>query len=192
MNATLEAAIDCYMGPHRFLSNFHLKSVFWRGIWFNSNEHGYNFTKGIGVEPPHNLVRFHSPLEIAGGKILPVYTSTEAKREGRKIALREDWELIKYAVMLLLNIEKFSTNPERQMLLNTGNATLREGNWWHDNIWGDCIFGSREDAMLYLSGKPFNPCLKCANIKGQNLLGKIHTRIRSDIQFDEQYKALNL
>lgn len=185
-NPSSPKTVDCFIGPFRWLSNFHLKAIFWRGLWFSSTEAGYQFTKGIGVEAPENLIRFHSPREI-GGKILSTYTPVEVKREGRKIKCREDWEQIKYAVMLLLNIEKYSTFPERQLLLATDGLHLREGNWWHDNTWGDCIFGSRNDALLYMKDLPFAPCLKCAKIEGKNWLGKIAMQIRLDIKHDEKY-----
>lgn len=184
--SSLVPPIDCYINGNRWLSNFHLKRVFWRGLWFNSNEHAFQFTKGLGCELPEKLQRFHSPVILESGQTLPVYTPSEAKKQGRIIHCREDWDHISYAVMLLINIEKFSTNPERQWLLDTGLAQLIEGNWWHDNKWGKCMYASRQDALLHLAGKPYMPCLKCADVEALNLLGGIHMRIRADIQFDEK------
>ena len=60
---------------------------------------------------------------------------------------------------------KFSQNENlRQMLLDTNNEELIEGNWWHDNCWGDCS------------------CERCKDIKGQNNLGKILMRVREEIR----------
>ena len=51
---------------------------------------------------------------------------------------------------------KFTQNQEiKEKLLATGNSILIEGNYWHDNFWGNCL------------------CSKCKYIKGRNNLGKI-------------------
>ena len=42
----------------------------------------------------------------------------------------------------------------------TGLEEIVEGNYWHDNYWGNCT------------------CDKCKNIEGQNKLGKILMKIR--------------
>ena len=87
-----------------------------------------------------------------------------AKKFGRQLKLRSDWEQIKYQIMLNGCTAKFTQNKKFGILLkNTGSAFLKEGNIWHDNIWGDC------------------KCLKCENIKGQNLLGKILMVVRNNL-----------
>lgn len=50
--------------------------------------------------------------------------------------------------------EKFKDEQLKEMLLSTGNADIIEGNYWHDNFWGQCS------------------CEKCVG-KGKNNLGKI-------------------
>ena len=40
---------------------------------------------------------------------------------------------------------------------------LIEGNYWHDNYWGNCL------------------CPKCKEIEGQNQLGKILMKVRSTL-----------
>ena len=52
----------------------------------------------------------------------------------------------------------------RETLLGTSTKELVEGNYWHDNVWGDCS------------------CEKCKNIKGQNLLGKQLMQVRQEIR----------
>lgn len=68
----------------------------------------------------------------------------EAKRLGRKAKLRPDWDDVKVNVMRGLVMRKFLDHPElaEQLVSQTGDAFLVEGNWWHDNFWGVCKCGS--------------------------------------------------
>lgn len=60
--------------------------------------------------------------------------------------------------------EKFKQHPFKKMLLETGDVKIIEGNYWHDNLWGNCF------------------CKKCENIKGQNWLGRLIMDIRSQVE----------
>ena len=82
-------------------------------------------------------------------------TPGKAKRLGRIITLRSDWEEIKIKRMEECVHDKFQIPFLQEKLLATGNQELVEGNFWHDNFWGDC------------------QCEKCQHIVGQNHLGKI-------------------
>ena len=62
---------------------------------------------------------------------------------------------------------KFSDPILKEKLLATGNEKLEEGNWWHDNFWGNCY------------------CPKCKNIEGVNKLGKLLMLLRKELK-DEQ------
>jgi conserved hypothetical protein, ribA/ribD-fused len=67
-------------------------------------------------------------------------TPGQAKRMGKNVTLRWNWELIKEQVMLDLLMQKFTTNPEAmKVLLDTGDEELVEGNYWHDQFWGQCF-----------------------------------------------------
>lgn len=119
--------IDKFQGEHRFLSNFWTCFVSYGGLMFGSVEHGYVFAK------------YQGPGTIDLITKLGKATAAEAKRIGRKIELRPDWENIKLDVMEDLVRDKFTRNlEERQMLLNTGSARLIEGNHWGDTFWGVC------------------------------------------------------
>jgi len=62
---------------------------------------------------------------------------------------------------------KFSQNEDlKEKLLNTGEIYLEEGNWWHDNYWGQCN------------------CYRCRNIHGLNKLGKILMQVRDELRGD--------
>lgn len=61
---------------------------------------------------------------------------SEAKKLGRKVTLRKDWESVKIKIMEEIVRAKFVQNPElAQKLIATGNAYLEEGNTWGDKVW---------------------------------------------------------
>ena len=101
-------------------------------------------------------------------RIVNAGTATEAKDIGRAAPLRPGWKdnqqhMAKQVMKLGISM-KFSIPELRAKLLKTGGAYLTEGNYWHDNFWGDCH------------------CSKCANIEGQNNLGLIIMEERLKIQ----------
>jgi predicted NAD-dependent protein-ADP-ribosyltransferase YbiA (DUF1768 family) len=67
--------------------------------------------------------------------------------------------------MLHLLRAKFISIPEHaEKLLATGNATLIEGNHWHDQYWGDCT------------------CAKHRDVPGMNILGKLLMQVREELR----------
>lgn len=97
-----------------------------------------------------------------------------AKKAGRTVALRSDWEDVKDEVMYDVCMSKFRDNDELHLtekLLATGDAELVEVNTWHDNYWGDCS------------------CEKCKDIKGRNQLGKTLMRIRDELKSSDSASA---
>lgn len=69
-------------------------------------------------------------------EIMAAPTPAAAKKLGRRAPLRPDWDDVKIQVMLELLRTKFSDPELAQMLLDTGDAELIEGNWWGDRFWG--------------------------------------------------------
>ena len=60
-----------------------------------------------------------------------------AKKEGRRVDLRDDWEDVKMGVMYDVCYAKFAYNPElKKKLLKTGDKHLEEANHHGDMIWG--------------------------------------------------------
>lgn len=110
--------------PHAFLSNFYQGKpikVFSRK--WATGEHAF-----AGMKTTDLGVR---------GKIRGAPTPGYAKAMGRKVALREDWEEIKYDVMMTILRAKFTRERrEGELLLNTGDALLVEGTAWSDAVWG--------------------------------------------------------
>ncbi|TCI26781.1 NADAR family protein [Exiguobacterium sp. SH5S4] len=63
----------------------------------------------------------------------------EAKRLGRRVKLRNDWESYKDEAMRKVVLRKFRGNDKlKRLLLNTGDSYLVEGNTWNDKCWGVC------------------------------------------------------
>lgn len=143
--------IQTFDGPYRFLSNFYPISVEYEGIKFSSVEHAYQAAKTLDM----NVRREIAQLPTAG----------KAKRAGKVIApIREDWELVKFSIMLELVRKKFEHETLRYMLFLTRDSILIEGNNWGDTYWGIC------------------------NNVGENNLGKILMQVRLELQ--EKYNPI--
>jgi ribA/ribD-fused uncharacterized protein len=118
-----------FFGENRFLSNFYPAELVWDGIIWPSAEHAYQAAKVLDREERLRFSRMRTP--------------SEAKKSGKTLVLRDDWEEVKYDIMLEIVRAKFKQNPDmRARLLATGDAHLEEGNNWHDRTWGVCPPGS--------------------------------------------------
>lgn len=114
--------IDSFRGEHRFLSNFWPVEVVLDGVTYLSVEHGYQAAKTL------------SPMHRA--YVRQAESPGEAKRRGRKVAMRQDWDDVKLEVMLDLIRQKFRDPTLCGFLLATDNEHLAEGNSWGDSWWG--------------------------------------------------------
>jgi len=129
-------------GKYAFLSNFYHAPFTYDGIEYPTNEHFFQAMKTLDQEERK--------------KIAAAATPGKAKRMGRQVQLREDWEEIKIDIMRLGVSLKFHAHPDlAQKLVETNDAYLIEGNTWCDQIWGSCN------------------CSHHKNIPGRNLLGQI-------------------
>ena len=141
--------INKFDGPYAFLSNFYYSPISYEGVEYPTVEHAFQAAKVLDMTK-----RF----EIAN---LP--TPGAAKRVGRQVDLRKDWEEVKIDVMRECLKEKFK-NPELfAALVATGDEELVEGNYWHDNFWGVCS------------------CER-SNGQGQNHLGKLLMELRTELR----------
>lgn len=139
-----------FAGKYEFLSNFWHSPFTYEGIIYPTNEHFFQAMKTL--DPKERV--WIASAETAG----------VAKRRGRTCTLRYDWEQIKEEVMLTGLRLKFAHPSLRTQLIMTGNQELVEGNWWHDNTWGNCA------------------CERCHEIHGQNKLGKLLMQVRTEIE----------
>lgn len=138
-----------FRGERFFLSNYYVCKITYEGIDYSSVEAAFQAAKTLHVEKRMEIAEMSPDL---------------AKKAGRRVELRPDWEEVKFSIMEELLRIKFSNPMLRDKLIATGDEELVEYNTWHDNIWGDC------------------DCEKCANIPGQNNLGKLLMKIRSELK----------
>lgn len=121
--------IEEFTGQYRYLSNFWSCRVKWEGAIYPSTEHAYQAAKTL------DLVERLPFVELPDAH--PRLSCGKAKRAGRDVSLRDDWEDVKLAVMGLLVLQKFSVHEDlRTKLLATGELELQEGNDWGDMVWG--------------------------------------------------------
>jgi ribA/ribD-fused uncharacterized protein len=133
--------ISSFRDEYFFLSNFYPVEIKLDGIVYPNAEAAFQAQKTLNVEERRKFSMLKNPVQ--------------AKRLGRKVKLRDDWEEVKLYIMTEIVSQKFLQHPHLfEMLLQTGDEELVEGNKWGDRFWGVC---------------------KC---KGENHLGKILMKIR--------------
>lgn len=137
--------INEFTGGYRFLSNFYPAVLTWEGQTYLNSEAAFQAAKVLTAEE-------RAPFAALD--------PSAAKRMGRRVPLRPDWEQVKDGVMEQVVRAKFTQNEYLgRMLLATGDAELIEGNRWGDTCWGvDLRTG-----------------------KGENRLGKILMKIRAEL-----------
>lgn len=133
-----------FRNEYFFLSNFYSSPVRFNGMDFQNAEAAFQSAKC-----PERAFEF---CEL---------NPSEAKRLGRKVKLRDDWEEVKESVMYEVCKAKFTQNISlKKKLLSTGDAILIEGNDWRDAFWG------------------------VSNGHGKNKLGKILMKVRKELRDD--------
>lgn len=113
-----------FSGDYRFLSNFYSSPLTYEGSYYPTVEHAFQAKKATN--------------EKDRAAVASAQTAGKAKRLGREIAIRDDWDSIKIRVMTDLVRIKFSIPELREKLLHTGDNVLIEGNTWGDCFWGVC------------------------------------------------------
>lgn len=134
-----------FQKEYRWLSNFVPVSITLDEITYPSVEHAYMSAKSDDPQWKN----------LCSSDVQPGYV----KRESKKIKLVSNWDEIKVQVMKDCLEQKFSKNPFKKLLVETGNCQIEEGNRWGDTFWGIDLYTN----------------------KGQNILGKLIMEIRSTI-----------
>lgn len=116
----------------------------------------------IYYTPEHFYQAMKSTSEMTRELISKQQNGIKAKKVGRIITLRKDWEDIKIKVMFFAQRHRFSDGTAWRTRLQRTDGEIVETNNWHDNYWGNCI------------------CNKCKEIEGKNMLGKILMEIRDE------------
>lgn len=138
--------IDRFDAEYFFLSNFEDSLITYDGITYKNVEAAFHAQKVFDREKKKEFSNLNP---------------SEAKRLGRRVKLRSDWESVKVDIMTDLVRIKFLQNPDlKKKLLATGDQILIEGNWWNDKFWGVC------------------------KGEGQNYLGRILMMIRKELRDD--------
>ena len=153
--------INRFKDEYYFLSNFYEIPVTYDGITYKNNEAAFQAQKTCSAYQISKGKKPYSDERL----LFKELNASEAKKLGRKISLRPDWEKVKIPIMRDIVYAKFTQNPElREKLINTDDEYLEEGNTWGDRIWGT------------------------VNGSGANNLGRILMEIREQLKdFDKEY-----
>ena len=150
MEAKENREIDDFERDYCFLSNFYECSVQYEGITYHSTEAAFQAQKTLNEEDKKKFSEMDPD---------------KAKKAGRRVTLRSDWNDVRDKVMEEVLYEKFTQNEDlKKKLLETGDRPLREGNDWHDNYWGDCH------------------CSECSSSPGVNKLGQLLMELRDKLR----------
>ena len=135
--------IQGFQNEYRWLSNFWLSPFVYRGYRWPTVEHCYVAHKS---EEEYFDEVAQDVMDMTAG---------QAKRHGKNIIMREDFDQIKLYFMHILTGLKYSQNPALAELLKATNLEYIEET--NDTYWGVC------------------------NGKGENHLGKIIMNIRTTL-----------
>lgn len=157
------APITSFKNEYEFLSNFFrcpFKLYLPNGVEAYTVEHLFQAAKTDDLNWQRQIANAATP--------------GMAKRLGRQVPLRKDWESIKIAVMQDLLQQKFMyEQPMKQMLIATRGHKLIEGNNWDDKFWG-------------MVRQPDGEWV------GQNHLGRLLMKIRNELCMQVDFKESKL
>ena len=146
-------------GDFSFLSNFYAQAPFeWEGAIYPTAEHAFQAAKCARPDDRKLFAACAKP--------------GEARRLGRRVELRADWDDAKIDVMESVLRAKFALPELRRKLAATGTTRIIHSNNWHDQYWGHCI------------------CPMHARQQGGNRLGKLLMKIREEA-LSEQHETEN-
>lgn len=118
-------AIESFSNEYRFLSNFYPRSIIVGGWDWLSSEHAYQAAKSL--------------LRHEWSMIQNCPSPGSAKRMGRRMTLRPDWDTFRLLAMGEILEAKFTQHPDLKLkLIMTNPIELIEGNQWGDTYWGVC------------------------------------------------------
>ena len=131
---------------HRWLSNMTYVNIEYDGIIYPSTENFYQ------------AMKYSEGSKRAYVSTLRPFLSKHYSKENQMTS--EVFEEKKLQIMEYAQQQKYSKEPFRSKLLQTGDAHLEEGNWWGDKFWGVDI----------------------KTRQGENNLGKIIMKIRDQLK----------
>lgn len=146
----MSGRITNFAGRYAFLSNFYPVHLTYKNRTYKSSEHAYQARKANNTSQHDFIAKAPSPAS--------------AKSRGEVCSKRADWEETKIQVMWEILVAKFENPMLRELLLDTGDAELVEGNTWGDVFWGVC------------------------GGVGENWLGKLLMKLRTELRLKDGAK----
>lgn len=135
-----------FKNQYFFLSNFYECPIYYNKLVFCNAEAAFQAQKAIDEKEQYKFINLNA---------------SQARKLGKTIVLRKDWEEVKDNIMYEIVKRKFTVNKElQQKLIDTKDEELVEGNWWHDTYWGI-------DSKTGI---------------GKNKLGKILMKVREEVK----------
>ena len=111
-----------FKNQYFFLSNFYECPIYYNKLVFCNAEAAFQAQKVIDEKEQYKFINLNA---------------SQARKLGKTIVLRKDWEEVKDNIMYEIVKRKFTVNKElQQKLIDTKDEELVEGNWWHDTYWG--------------------------------------------------------
>ena len=145
-------------------------------LWLPYGYYGHTETDQVAVQTvEHWFQACKATSRREFDRILGCSSAGEAKRAGRELQLRSDWEQVKFGVMLFAVQGKFALEPYRSALLITYPRPLAEASP-SDFVWGardpDRGYGGRGYGGRNLLGV----ALMCARAE---LVADVHSRVNA-------------
>lgn len=142
--------INRFHGKYSWLSNFTKCKIVLNDIEYPSIEHAYQSAKS----------------NLKSWKLFCSTTESPSvvKKHSKTVKLIENWDNVKLVVMKECVKQKYNQCPFKELLINTGNTYIQEGNTWGDTFWG----------------------VDLANNYGTNYLGKLIMEVRTDLEIKEK------
>jgi len=107
---------------YAFLSNFAFCEVRLDGVPYRSVEHAYQAAKTLDVRERTQVHDCPTPAH--------------AKKLGRTVTQRPDFNEVRIEVMRALLAQKFACGTRYRELLDDVEGDIIEDNWWGDRFWG--------------------------------------------------------
>lgn len=138
-----------FQNEYQWLANFWTAPIIVTGFNYQNTEAAYQAAKTINIAHRQQFCDM---------------TGEEAKKAGRNVILRHDWDFVRLEIMELVLRAKFMSHLDlAEKLMNTGSRDIINLNTWSDTHWGQI-----KD--------------KSGNLFGDNVLGKLLMNIRSDLK----------
>lgn len=112
-----------FRNEYAFLSNMYPCSITLNGLTFSCAEAAFQAYK---CDKHEDVLR------------MTTLSGAEAKRFGRTVKMRNDWNTFRLTAMRNVIKAKFTQHPELLKKLKAIDVPIIEDNTWNDRYWGKC------------------------------------------------------